>query len=41
MKVLVEIFIEEMYSFVREKAITGTFTFVAIDEHKHPVKVVD
>ncbi|WP_439698567.1 acyl-CoA thioesterase [Mucilaginibacter sp. AW1-7] len=41
LKVLVEIFIEEMYSFVREKAITGTFTFVAIDEHKHPVKVVD
>lgn len=40
LKVLVEIFIEEMYSFVREKAITGTFTFVAIDEHKHPVGVL-
>lgn len=41
MKVLVEIYIEEMYSFIREKAITGTFTFVAIDEHKHPVKVIE
>ncbi len=40
LKVLVEIFIEEMYSEVRQKAITGTFTFVAIDEHKNPVKVV-
>lgn len=41
MKVSVEVYIEEMYSFVREKAITGTFTFVAIDEHKHPVKVLE
>ncbi|WDF56374.1 acyl-CoA thioesterase [Mucilaginibacter sp. KACC 22063] len=40
LKVLVEIFIEEMYSEIREKAITGTFTFVAIDEHKNPVKVL-
>lgn len=38
-KVLVEIYIEEMYSFVREKAITGTFSLVAIDEHKQPVKI--
>src|ERR1700712_2355033 len=28
LKVLVEIYVEEMYSFKREKAITGTFTFV-------------
>jgi acyl-CoA hydrolase len=41
MKVSVEVYIEEMYSFVREKAITGTFTFVAIDEHKHPIKVLE
>ena len=40
LKVLVEIFIEEMYSDVRDKAITGTFTFVAVDEHKSPIKVV-
>ncbi len=39
LKVKVEIFIEEMYSEVREKAITGTFTFVAIDEQKKPVKI--
>ncbi len=40
LKVLVEIFIEEMYSEKREKAITGTFTFVAIDQHKNPVPVI-
>lgn len=40
LKVLVEIYIEEMYSDVREKAITGTFTFVAIDSQKRPVSVV-
>lgn len=39
LKVLVEIYIEEMYSFDRQKAITGTFTFVAIDELKNPVKI--
>ncbi len=41
LKVLVEIYVEEMYSFDRQKAITGSFTFVAIDENKQPVKVVD
>lgn len=40
LKVQVEIYIEEMYSFNREKAITGTFTFVAIDEHKQKVSVL-
>ena len=40
LKVLVEIYVEEMYSFVREKAITGTFTFVAIGNDKKPVNVV-
>ncbi|RZL09040.1 MAG: acyl-CoA thioesterase [Pedobacter sp.] len=39
LKVKVEIFIEEMYSEVREKAITGTFTFVAIGDDKKPVKI--
>ncbi|MFN3794092.1 MAG: acyl-CoA thioesterase [Chitinophagaceae bacterium] len=39
LKVLVEIFIEEMYKEGRVKAITGTFTFVAIDENKKPVKI--
>ncbi len=40
LKVRVDIFIEQMYSTEREKAITGEFTFVAIDEEKHPVKIV-
>ena len=40
LKVSVEIFIEEMYAEGRQKAITGTFTFVAIDEHKRPIRVV-
>ena len=40
LKVLVEIYIEEMYTDSRQKAITGTFTFVAIDEHKKPVKII-
>jgi len=41
LKVLVEIFIEEMYSFERSKAITGVFTFVAIGENKQPIPVAD
>ncbi len=39
LKVKVDIYIEEMYCEGREKAISGTFTFVAIDEHKRPVKI--
>lgn len=40
LKVKVEIFIEEMYSEIREKAISGIFTFVALDENKSPISVV-
>lgn len=40
LKVRVNIFIEEMYSDVREKAISGEFTFVAIDENKKPVSIL-
>ncbi len=40
LKVKVEIYIEEMYSYSREKAVTGEFTFVAIDEDKTPIKVL-
>lgn len=40
LKVKVEIFIEEMYSYSREKAVSGEFTFVAIDENKNPIKVL-
>lgn len=39
LKVQVEIFIEQMYSEDRQKAIHGEFTFVAIDENKNPVSI--
>lgn len=39
LKVRVEVFIEQMYLSGREKAITGDFTFVAIDDEKNPVKI--
>jgi acyl-CoA hydrolase len=39
MKVQVIVWIEQMYEDGREKAIEGTFTFVAIDENKNPVKI--
>ncbi len=39
LKVRVEIFIEEMYSNYREQAVTGEFTFVAIDGHKKPIAI--
>lgn len=39
LKIGVEIFIEQMYSETREKAIQGEFTFVAIDENKQPVAI--
>jgi acyl-CoA hydrolase len=40
LKVKVEIFIEQMYSAHREKAISGNFTFVALDENKKPVQII-
>lgn len=39
LRVQVEIYIEEMYAFVRTKAITGSFTLVAIDENKRPLQI--
>ncbi len=39
LKVRVDIYIEQMYSEHRKKAITGEFTFVAIDKNKHPVAI--
>ena len=38
--VKVEIYIEQMYENKREKAITGSFTFVAIDDNKKPTKIL-
>jgi len=40
MKVEVNIFVEDMYSEHREKAITGTFSFVAVDEDGKPTPVL-
>ncbi|ATP55948.1 acyl-CoA thioesterase [Pedobacter ginsengisoli] len=40
LKVSVEIFIEQMYSEHREKAVTGEFSFVAIDENKKPTSIL-
>jgi acyl-CoA hydrolase len=40
LKVSVEIFIEQMYFDKREKAISGEFTFVAIDNDKRPISVL-
>lgn len=40
LRIDVDIFVEEMYSDHRERAVHGSFTFVAIDEHKNPVKIL-
>lgn len=40
LKVRVDIYVEEMYTDSREKAVSGEFTFVAIDENKKPVKIL-
>lgn len=39
LKVRVDIHIEHMYEDHREKAVSGEFTFVAIDEQKQPVRI--
>ena len=39
--VQVKIYIEEMYSYSRKEAVTGLFTFVALDEHHTPIPVID
>lgn len=39
LKVRVDIFTEQMYSYEREKAVSGEFTFVAINEDKEPIKI--
>jgi acyl-CoA hydrolase len=40
MKVRVDIFVEQMYSELREKAVSGEFSFVAMDEHKKPTPII-
>jgi acyl-CoA hydrolase len=41
LQVAVDVFVEEMYEEGRVLAITGTFTFVAIDNNKQPVRVLN
>ncbi|MFU6378628.1 acyl-CoA thioesterase [Metapseudomonas otitidis] len=40
LKVEVEVFVEGMYEAGRERAISGAFSFVAIDDEKRPVPVL-
>ncbi|WP_422911487.1 acyl-CoA thioesterase [Pseudomonas sp. MAC6] len=40
LKVEVEVFVESMNSDARERAISGVFSFVAIDERQKPVPVL-
>lgn len=35
LKVRTDIYVEQMYEETREKAVSGTFTFVALDENKN------
>ncbi|GAB2781947.1 acyl-CoA thioesterase [Rhabdobacter roseus] len=39
LKVRTDIYVEQMYEEKREKAVSGTFTFVAIDEDKNPIPI--
>lgn len=38
-KIQVDIFKEKMYEDIRELAVTGCFTFVAIDENRNPIPI--
>ena len=40
-KIRVDIYVEQMYSDFREKAISGVFTLVAVNDLKHPVPLLD
>lgn len=40
LKVRVEIFVEQMYVDTRSLAVTGEFSFVALDEDKKPTSVI-
>lgn len=41
LKVEIEVYVEEMYSDSRVKAIDGVFTLVAIDDDKNPIPILD
>lgn len=40
-KIHVDIFMEQMYSELRESVVSGTFSFVAVDENKKPTPILD
>jgi acyl-CoA hydrolase len=40
LQIRVDIYVESMYSDDRKKAVTGLFTFVAIDENKKPLHIL-
>jgi len=39
-KIHVDIFMEQMYSMLRETVVSGTFSFVAVDENKKPTPIL-
>ena len=39
LKVRTDIYVEQMYDESRVKAVSGTFTFVALDENKNPTPI--
>lgn len=39
--VQVDIFMEDMYSTAREKVVTGFFTYVALDNNKQPIPIIN
>ena len=41
LKVNVQVFIEQMYDEIREKAVSGDFTLVAIGDDKKPMKIFE
>lgn len=40
-KIHVDIFMEQMYTEQRESVVSGTFSFVAVDEDKKPIPILD
>lgn len=36
----IDIYMEDMYSYTREKVVSGSFTFVAVDDNKKPTPII-
>ena len=41
LKVNIQVFVENMYDDIRERAVSGDFTLVALDAEKKPVKIFE